>query len=391
MRSDTGSGARSGLLRGGSAVGAIFRSIERLYTALNPFETRSVSTPDVSVSQKIARYALIGFLVGLGAWMLQHFLAALCWAVVLAIATSSLYDRWLAGFHGKHRHVWAALTFTAAVGIVLMVPLVYGGVVAVREAISLARAYLDSAKGGPPELPQWLQQLPLIGEWLHDMWLDQVRHLSPAVTPAKPAVYEWTRMVGIGLLHRLSTLVFTLLTLYFVYLNRDGLRNDVPLVSRRLFGPTVESLLIRAVEAVRATVDGIVLVAVAEGAIMAGVYAIAGVAHPILIGAVTGIFAMVPFAAPVAFGVVALLLFSQGAVGAAVGVLVAGSIMLFIADHFVRPLIIGEGAKLPFLWVLLGILGGIESFGLIGIFLGPALMAALVSLWRGWVSQAPPP
>jgi predicted PurR-regulated permease PerM len=96
---------------------------------------------------------------------------------------------------------------------------------------------------------------------------------------------------------------------------------------------------------------------------------------------------MVPFAAPVAFGAVALVLGSRGAVSAAVGVMVAGSAVLFIADHFVRPIIIGEGAKLPFLWVLLGILGGIESFGLVGIFLGPALMAALVSLWRSWVTD----
>jgi len=71
-----------------------------------------------------------------------------------------------------------------------------------------------------------------------------------------------------------------------------------------------------------------------------------------------------------------------------VGVFVAGSVVLFVADHFVRPVIIGEGAKLPFLWVLLGILGGVESFGLVGLFLGPALMAALVSVWRGWVGEA---
>ena len=124
---------------------------------------------------------------------------------------------------------------------------------------------------------------------------------------------------------------------------------------------------------------------------MAGVYALAGAPHPILFGAVTGIFAMVPFAAPVVFAAVALLLGSRGALGAALSVFVAGSIVLFIADHFVRPMIIGEGAKLPFLWVLLGILGGIESFGLVGIFLGPALMAALVSLWRGWVVEPKPP
>lgn len=356
-------------------------------------------TSDVSVSQKIARYALIGSLMLLGAWMLQHFLPALCWAVVLAIGTSKLYDRWLAYFRGKHRHVWAALSFTTIVALVLIVPLVYGGIIAVREAISLARTLLDSSKG-TPELPQWLQQLPWLGDWLNGIWLDQVSTIAmhggperggdhmgmgPAAMQGRPAMFQWTRLVGVQLLRRLSTLVFTLLTLYFVYLNRDSLARDVPKVGRRLFGPTVEGLLTRAAEAIRATVDGIVLVAVAEGAIMAGVYAIAGAQHPILFGAVTGIFAMIPFAAPVVFGAVALLLASQNAVGAAIGVLVSGGVVLFVADHFVRPVIIGEGAKLPFLWVLLGILGGIESFGLVGIFLGPALMAALVAVWRSWV------
>jgi predicted PurR-regulated permease PerM len=350
-----------------------------------------VSILDVSIPQKIARYTLIALLILLGAWMLQRFLPALCWAVVLAIGTSSLYDRWLAKFQGKRRHVWAALTFTGIVGIVLIAPLVYGGIVAVREAISLARNFLESSKGGPPELPQWLLQLPLLGEWIHSVWLEYVGHAGVPAAHAKPQVVEWSRMLGVQLLGRLSTLVFTLLTLYFVYLNRDALRRDIPRVSRGLFGPTVEGLLTRAAEAIRATVDGIVLVAAAEGAIMAGVYAVAGVRHPILFGAVTSIFAMVPFAAPVVFGAVALVLGSQGAIGAAVGVLVAGSIVLFVADHFVRPVIIGEGAKLPFLWVLLGILGGIESFGLVGIFLGPALMAALVSLWRSWVVEPQSP
>lgn len=346
-----------------------------------------VSTPDESIAQKIARYALIGLLALLGAWMLQRFLSALCWAVVLAIGTSSVYDRWLARFRGKRRHVWAALTFTSIIGIVLVAPLVYGGIVAVREAISLTHHFVESSKGGLPELPPWLLQLPVVGDWIHSVWIDYVPRAGTAASQAKPAVYEWTRVVGTQLLGRLSTLVFTLLTLYFVYLNRDALRSDVPKVSGRLFGPTVEGLLTRSADAVRATVNGIVLVAVAEGAIMTGVYAVSGAGHPILFGAITGIFAMVPFAAPVVFGAVALALGGEGAVGAAVGVFAAGSVVLFIADHFVRPMIIGEGAKLPFLWVLLGILGGIESFGLVGIFLGPALMAALVSLWRSWVAE----
>jgi predicted PurR-regulated permease PerM len=381
----------------------IMVSINACILSCIPLERCNVPTSDVSGSQKIARYALTCGLMLLGGWMLQHFLPALCWAIVLAIGTSKLYDRWRGHFRGKHRDIWAALTFTTIIGLVLIVPLVYGGIIAVREAIALARTLLDSSKG-PPGLPDWVQQLPWLGDWLNGIWLDKMSAIAAhgagdkaaehadaaaATIQSRPAIYQWTRLVGVQLLRRLSTLVFTLLTLYFVYLNRDSLERDVPRVGRRLFGPTVEGLMARATEAIRATVDGIVLVAVAEGAIMAGAYAIAGAPHPILFGALTGIFAMIPFAAPVVFGVVALLLASQNAVGAAVGVLICGGVVLFVADHFVRPVIIGEGAKLPFLWVLLGILGGIESFGLVGIFLGPALMASLVAVWRSWVSEAP--
>lgn len=348
-----------------------------------------------SVAQKIARYVLIGALISVGAWMLRHFIPALCWAVVLGIATSKLYDKWLAQFRGRRRHEWAALTFTCLVGLVLIVPLAYGAFLAVREALSLLHSWAEAGRNGPPELPQWLMQLPWVGEWVRQGWTDLFARLGGEHRTGVPqashaAMFQWTRVVGAQVLHRVVTLVFTLLTLFFVYLNRDQLRSEVPRVSASLFGPSVERLLTRAVAAIRAAVDGIVLVAVAEGAIMAGVYAIAGASHPMLLGALTGIFAMIPFAAPVVFGAVALLLASKGAIGAGIAVAIAGSVVLFIADHFVRPLIIGEGAKLPFLWVLLGILGGIESFGLVGIFVGPALMAALVSLWRGWVRELPP-
>jgi predicted PurR-regulated permease PerM len=348
-----------------------------------------MSPANVSAAQKTARYILIGLLVLLGGWMLRHFLPALCWAVVLAIATSHVYDRWLAGFHGRHREVWASLTFTTIIGIVLIVPLVYGGFIAVRESISVVHSFAESAKSGSSEVPAWVQQLPWVGQWLNEQLserLGDAAATAKAVSQARPTFFELSRALGMQVFRRLVTLVFTLLTLYFVYLNRDALRQQVPRVTERLFGPTVQVLLTGVVQAIRATVDGIVLVAVAEGAIMCAVYAIAGAPHPILFGMLTGIFAMIPFAAPIAFGAIALLMITQGAVGAGVAIAIAGTVVLFVADHFVRPAIIGSGAKLPFLWVLLGILGGIESFGLIGIFLGPALMAALVSLWRSWVA-----
>jgi len=232
--------------------------------------------------------------------------------------------------------------------------------------------------------------MPYIGDWAHRTWDEWVTHSGPAsesLTQAKPALFLWTRTLGLQVVKRLSTLAFTLLTLFFVYLYREELRKSLRRVSQRIFGPTVTPLLDHVVEAIRATVDGVVLVAVAEGAIMGVVYVFAGAAHPVLFGALTGVAAMIPFLAPVVFGAVAVILGTQGFVAAGVVVAIIGTIVLFIADHFVRPYIIGEGARVPFLWVLLGILGGIESFGLVGIFLGPALMAALCALWREWASD----
>ncbi len=349
-----------------------------------------MSVPDTSGAQKLARYILIVALVALGVWMVRRFLPALCWAVVLAVATSALYDRWLANFHGKRRDVWAAATFTTLVGVVLIVPLIYAAALALNEAISVARSFIESARNGPPVLPGWLAQIPGVTDWVNSEWDDAFSGgagATNALTHARPTLIQWTRLVGVQLERRTVTLVFTLLTLFFVYLNRNRLREDVLRATHRLFGREVERLLNRAVDAIRATVDGVVLVAVAEGALMGAVYALAGVSHPVLLGVVTGVFAMIPFAAPVVFGLVAVVLAVEGFVAAAVSVALAGMIVLFIADHFVRPVIIGGAARLPFLWVLLGILGGIESFGLLGIFLGPALMAALVAIWRGWVAE----
>jgi predicted PurR-regulated permease PerM len=351
-----------------------------------------VPPENATIAQKTARYVLIGALVLAGAWMLRRFIPALCWAVVLAIATSSIYDRWLAKFRGRRRDVWAALTFTVIVGAVLVVPLIYGGVVAAREGISLVRELAASSGSGPPPLPAWLTQIPWLGRWVRDLW---VEYLVPgtggaaAHVHASPTVIEWTRVVGMQVARRIVTLAFTLLTLFFVYLDRDRLSLQVPKMFRRLFGSSVDRLLRRVVLAIRAAVDGIVFVAVGEGAIMCGVYALAGAPHPILSGVITGVFATIPFAAPVVFGTVAVVLVVRGSIAAAIVVGAAGTLVLFIADHFVRPVIIGEGAKLPFLWALLAILGGVESFGLVGIFIGPALMAALLSIWRGWVEEMP--
>lgn len=142
------------------------------------------------------------------------------------------------------------------------------------------------------------------------------------------------------------------------------------------------------VASVHGTVDGLVLVGLGEGVLLGIAYGVSGVPHPTMLGALTALAAMIPFGAPLAFGIAALLLFSEGSTVAAFSVFLLGTVITFVADHFVRPVLIGGATRLPFLWVLFGILGGVETWGLLGLFLGPAIMAALILLWREWTEGA---
>lgn len=338
--------------------------------------------PNSYPSQRIARTLLIIALVALAVWTLRHFLGALLWAVIVSIAIWPLYRRWLRRFRGAHADFWAALSFDFLVGLVLIGPLVYAVVMTAREGAALLHQY---ATVGPMPPPEWLARVPLIGHWLMLQWNAVITHdIATAnwLVQVKSKGFEWTAAIGQQIFKRSLTLAFTLLIAFFAFRYGASLAGDVRRVSRDIFGNDIEALLDPAAKTIRATVNGVVLVALGEGALMSAAYAIAGVSHPVLLGVITGVFAMVPFAAPLAFGVVAIVLALKGSIAAAIGIASFGTALLFIVDHFIRPAIIGVESRVPFLWILLGILGGVESFGLIGLFIGPALMATLCTLWR---------
>ena len=97
-------------------------------------------------------------------------------------------------------------------------------------------------------------------------------------------------------------------------------------------------------------------------------------------------FAMVPFGAWAAFTAAALtVLAGDGSLWAAVGVLGWGAAVMLLGDHFVWPTLVGNSARLPFLLAFVGVFGGLQVFGLIGIFVGPVIMASLATIWREWL------
>jgi predicted PurR-regulated permease PerM len=328
--------------------------------------------------------ALICALLVLGTWVIWDFLPALAWAVVVAIAIWPLLE------HSRLRQ-WsrtaAAAEATLLIGLVVIVPLIVLGIEVGREAVTTVKWIREAERGGIAA-PEWLAQLPLVGGYVSDWW---TTNLSEPLGAAnflgridRNWLIEWTRILGVQLFRRLTILVFTFLTLFFLFRDGERLVKQASVVVDRFFGTTGTRLGPQVLVAVRATVNGLVLVGFGEGILLGIAYAICGLPRPVLLGALTGVLATVPFGAPLVFGLGALFLFSQSQSAAAIGLLAFGSFVVFVADHFLRPILIGGAARLPFLWVLLGIFGGLESFGLLGLFLGPTIMAVLLALWREW-------
>lgn len=348
--------------------------------------------PERPRQQRLARLALIVALVGLGAWTLHGFIGALVWATILAVAIGPAYTRAVRRWPPEPHNLMLPLLFTLAVAVVFLLPFVLLGVQAAREAHDVIGFASDAMKNGIP-VPDALTHLPVgaatVGQW----WQTNLGD-STAISDFTHGLMRSLRAVsprefGIAVTHRVVTFFFTLVTLFFILRHADDLAAEMLRASEQLFGPDGERIGRQIVASIHGTVDGLVLVGLGEGVLLGIAFAIAGVPHPTLLGALAAVAAMIPFVIIVILVLVGAVLLAQGAVGAAVAVVGFGLVMNFVADHFIRPGLIGGATQLPFLWVLLGVLGGVETWGLIGLFVGPALMSALILLWRELVRPVP--
>jgi predicted PurR-regulated permease PerM len=127
------------------------------------------------------------------------------------------------------------------------------------------------------------------------------------------------------------------------------------------------------------------LIAIGEGFVLGAAYWLAGVPSHVLLGVITGFMAMVPGGAPLCFTLISIYLVGSGSVAAGVALFAWGTIELFIVDKTLRPRLVGGPVKLPFLPTFFGLVGGVKTMGVIGLFIGPVLMALLVAIWREWL------
>lgn len=325
-------------------------------------------------------FTLIVILLSL--WVMRSFLIPLAWATVLAVTAWPLYMRASAG---TRQTTWLMpLGFTLAVGVILMLPLSVVAIEAARDS-QVAISWIGEAQRNGIAQPPWLTHLPfgthLAGWWQHYAGSPQAANALLGRLNAQ-SVFSMTGAVGAQVAHGAMLFFVTLLALFAMLRHGEKLAGHFATITATTLGGFGARFTERLVSAIRGTVAGTVLIALAEGTLIGIAYAVAGVPRPFLFAVLTIAFAMLPFGAWLVFTVATVILLIQGAVLAAVLLFGFSVAVMLIGDNFVQPAVIGNTIRLPFLLALLGTFGGLETFGLVGLFLGPVIMAILLLVWH---------
>lgn len=320
------------------------------------------------------------------AMLLRHFLGSLAWACLLAVITWPLHEKLL-------RRGWSpvgsAATLLSALVLSFSGPSVFLFNTLSNEVSTVERILGQLNQTGVPP-PEWMSSLPLVAKPVLAWWQEHLAvpgGLNTLIrTTAGDLVPHLTSTVstlGPTILANALYLFLAMLTLFVLYVQGPAVVKYVDRAGLRIV-PHYYAVLRRLLPlSVRGTALGLCSVALLEGIVLGVAYAIAGAPAPVLLGVVTGYMALIPGGAPLSFTLVSLLLLGQGHAGAALGLFCWGAFELFLVDKFVRPKLIGRRVELPFLAVLFGLLGGVSTMGVIGLFVGPFMMAVLFWWLRG--------
>lgn len=339
-------------------------------------------------TQRALAAAAIAMMVLAGLWTLRMFLHPIGWAMIFAVSLWPSFTSY-ARRHPRHARLLLPALATGLVALLFVVPLVMVAAAIVHDSASVI-AWAQEAQANGVPAPDLLASLPW-GDHLRGWWNANLS--QPGGLARIAHGHGQTTVLGTGeklagaVLHRTVSVVFMLLVLFFLLRDGDRLGNALHVATRRAFGLGGEKVFEQVTTAVRGTVNGLIVVGFMEAVLIGATYEFAGIPHAALLALITGLISAIPFGAVLAYLAAAGIAAAQGMVGWAIAIAVWGSVVVFVLDHFVRPVLIGGATRLPFVAVLLGIIGGIEAWGLIGIVLGPALMAASLLLWREWVGE----
>lgn len=338
--------------------------------------------------QYVATGVFVCLVIMASLYIEQSFLGAFVWGIILSITAFPLYQ--VLRRRGCGNMV-ASLVISVGIFALLAVPLVAMVAKAVADLPSLYDWAKSASQTGIP-VPKQVADLPGGSSKIAPLWQKYLSDPNELRTWLGSVSHTFATADGKNLTHRLmevaETFMIAVLSVYFFLVSAESLIGDIRAVGKKFLGRRATDAIDNIVGSVRGTVAGLVLVGMGEGGIIGIGYFMAGTPHPALFMLVTAIVSIVPFCGPVILALAAATTFAASGGGAALIVGLIGCMAYFFGDHFVRPKLISGNTKIPFLAVLTAILGGLHACGLLGLFIGPAVIAVAFSLWRSAVADS---
>jgi predicted PurR-regulated permease PerM len=341
--------------------------------------------------RRLITAAVLAGLFVLGFQVLEPFIIPIVWAGILAYVSWPAYQWLIRVFHG--RTTIAALLMTLAMTAAVIAPLVWLIVILRVELVRAYQAVQELLLSGP-QMPPVLLKLPWVGDQLRDLSTRMAQDPHALGIELRQLVDrsfgEIARVIG-GVGRNAVKLLLAVLSLFFVYRDGQKFTGQFATVLEQVLGPRVHNYLEAIGPTVKAVVYGLVLAAVAQGTLAGLGYWVAGVGAPVFLAVLTTVCGLLPFVVPFLWGCIGFWLIITGHTAAGVGLLIWGTIVVSWIDNIVRPFVISRETRIPFLLVMFGVLGGLAAFGLVGLFMGPVILAILIAIWREWLLESRQP
>ena len=322
--------------------------------------------------------------------ILSPFIAPIVWAAILAYASWPLYRQLRRLLHGYR--TLAALLMTLIMACVVVLPVLWILVLVQGELTAAYQALTKYLAQGPQAMPKFLARIPWVGEKIQDTMERYSADPSELTQELSAWLLGWASELGhvmssVG--RNLVKLTLTLLTVFFFFRDGETIATQADHVVEGFFGDRLNPYVVTAGKMTRAVVYGLLITAITQG-VLAGIgYWVVGLAAPVLLGALTGILSIVPLVGTAIVWVpIGIYLLSVGLIWKGVIMLTWGAVLVHPADQVLRPILISNATHVPFLIVMFGALGGLQAFGLIGLFSGPVVLAIAMAIWREWTLRA---
>jgi predicted PurR-regulated permease PerM len=330
----------------------------------------------------------IGGLIAASFWILRPFLPATVWATTIVVATWPLMLRVQASLWG--RRSLAVLVMTLLLLFAFFVPLL----IAVNSIVENAEAISGWAKSlasvAIPSPPAWVDSVPLVGRKIAVAWqqfaVSGPEELAARIAPYQAQATRWmlAQLGGAGA--RILEFLLTVIVAAILYSSGESATAAVRRFARRLAGPQGEAAVTLAGQAIRGVALGVVVTALVQSVLGGIGLAIAGVPFAVVLTAIMFLLSIVQIGPLPVLAICVGWLYWNGETGWAIALLV-WSVLVDRLSNVMLPILVRRGADLSLVLVFVGVIGGLIAFGLVGIFVGPVVLAVTHKLLEAWVSQ----